>query len=110
MLELRWNPVLREWVAVATDRQERPQMPTEGCPFCPGSGRVPGDYDVHIYANDFPTLRKDAITPAHPDGPSELYQTTASVGVCEVVLYHPDHTALLERLSPEHIEKVVKLW
>src|SRR5438093_6037853 len=32
---------------------------SEGCPFCPGSGRVPGDYDVHIYANDFPTLRKD---------------------------------------------------
>ncbi len=110
MLELRWNPILREWTAVATDRQDRPQMPVEGCPFCPGSGRVPDSYETHLYANDFPTLRPDAGPPAPPTGPPELYRSAPSVGACEVVLYHPDHTALLEGLPLSHIEKVVALW
>ena len=53
MTELRWNPTVREWVSTASHRQHRPQMPTDWCPFCPGSGRVPANYDVHIYPNDF---------------------------------------------------------
>ena len=48
MTELRWNPTVREWVSTASHRQDRPQMPTDWCPFCPGSGRVPDNYDVNI--------------------------------------------------------------
>ncbi len=116
MLELRWNPVLREWVAVATHRQDRPQMPAGWCPFCPGSGRVPDTYDVHLYPNDFPTFALDAPAHAPAPGPrppvpgSGLFEPAASVGVCEVVLYHPDHNTLLERLPVEHIGKLVALW
>lgn len=33
MAELRWNPLLRDWVMIASHRQERPQMPKDWCPF-----------------------------------------------------------------------------
>ena len=48
MTELRWNPTVREWVSTASHRENRPLMPTEWCPFCPGSGRVPDDYDEDL--------------------------------------------------------------
>ena len=63
--ELRWNPVLEEWVAIAAHRQGRPQMPKNWCPFCPGSGRVPDNYDVCIYPNDFPTFAEPTVDASH---------------------------------------------
>ena len=60
MSELRWHPLLRQWVAVAANRQDRPQMPQDWCPFDPGSGRVPDDYDVYLYPNDFPAFSESA--------------------------------------------------
>jgi hypothetical protein len=59
--ELRWHPLLREWVSVAAARQNRPQMPKDWCPFCPGSGKVPTHYDTLLYPNDFA-----AFSPSHP--------------------------------------------
>jgi len=107
MQELRWNPVLREWVGSATHRQDQPQLPRNWCPFCPGSGRVPDTYDVHLYANDFPAFALDAEEPAAEGG---LYAKRSAVGACDVVLYHPDHNTVLERLPAEHIRKVIGLW
>ncbi|HID95849.1 MAG TPA: galactose-1-phosphate uridylyltransferase [Candidatus Latescibacteria bacterium] len=108
MSELRWNPLLREWVATATHRMDRPQLPEDWCPFCPGSGRVPDDYDVYIYPNDFPTF---SIPPPEPDvAGSELFQVQSSVGVCDVVLYTPDHNSSLAQLPVDHIVKLIDLW
>lgn len=56
MAELRYNPLLKDWTMVAASRQNRPHMPKDFCPFCPGSGKVPDHYDVHLYHNDFPVL------------------------------------------------------
>ena len=106
--ELRWNPILEEWVAIAAHRQERPQMPKDWCPFCPGSGKVPDNYDVHIYHNDFPTFALD--TPDPSTETSEFYPVEKSVGVCDVVLYHPDHNTSLPQLSQEHLIKLVHVW
>ena len=47
MAELRWNPMIKDWVMIASHRQNRPQMPKDWCPFCPGSGKVPDSYDVY---------------------------------------------------------------
>jgi len=108
MTELRWNPTVREWVSTASHRQHRPQMPTDWCPFCPGSGRVPDDYDVYIYPNDFPAF---SIPPPEPaiegDG---FYRVARSRGKCDVVLYHPDHNTSLAELPLQHLVKLVKLW
>ena len=108
MTELRWNPTLLEWVSTASHRQGRPQMPADWCPFCPGSGRVPDHYDVHIYPNDFAAF---TIPPASPaiQG-DDFYKVRPSYGKCDVVLYHPDHHTSLPQLSVDHIVKLVQLW
>jgi UDPglucose--hexose-1-phosphate uridylyltransferase len=105
--ELRWHPFLQQWVAVATNRQDRPQMPAEGCPFCPGSGRVPASYDVHLYPNDFPAFHFDN-PPFSAEG--DPFKTTGARGACDVVLYSPDHNLLPSQLSVDQWEKVAGLW
>ena len=108
MSELRWNPTAREWVSTASHRQERPLMPSEWCPFCPGSGRVPEHYDVWIYPNDFPAFTVPAAPPAVVG--DELYKVRPSLGKCDVVLYHPNHHTSLPQLPIAHITLLVRLW
>lgn len=108
MTELRWNPTLLEWVSTASHRQGRPQMPRDWCPFCPGSGRVPEDYDVLIYPNDFPAF---TVPPPQPaiEG-DDFYKVRPSLGKCDVVLYSPNHHASLPHLPVDHLVKLVRLW
>lgn len=108
MTELRWDPTVREWVSTASHRQDRPQMPTEGCPFCPGSGRVPERYDVYLYPNDFPAFSIPSPEPAIRG--DDFYRVARSQGKCDVVLYHPDHHTSLAQLSLGHLARVVRLW
>lgn len=108
MAELRYNPLLRDWTMVSAKRQKRPDMPKTDCPFCPGSGKVPDDYDVHLFHNDFPVLSTEPPTPDDVGG--SLYETREATGQCEVVLYSPEHRATLPDLSSEHMKKLVDLW
>ena len=107
MSELRWHPLLREWVGVAAHRQNRPQMPENWCPFDPGSGRVPDAYDVLIYPNDFPAFHLDS-EPFSPE--TGLYRKTGARGSCDVVIYHPEHNLAPSRLSAEHWRKIIDVW
>jgi UDPglucose--hexose-1-phosphate uridylyltransferase len=107
MSELRWHPLLREWVGVAANRQDRPQMPKDWCPFCPGSGRVPDSYDTFLYANDFAAF--STSNAPFEDNPG-LFHSTGARGSCDVVIYHPGHTMLPSQMSAEHWRKVVDLW
>lgn len=108
MAELRFNPLLRTWTMVASHRQNRPQMPKNWCPFCPGSGKVPDQYDVFKYDNDFPALSQ---TPPEPDNVgSGFYKTAPAYGACEVILYSSEHTKTLYDLSIPHIRKLVDMW
>ena len=93
MAELRYNPLLDTWTMVAGSRQNRPNMPKDWCPFCPGSGRVPEIYDVYKYDNDFPVL---SINPGETDPvSSSLYKSLQAYGRCEVILYSSEHTRTL---------------
>lgn len=108
MAELRWNPLIKDWIMIASHRQNRPQMPKDWCPFCPGSGKVPEHYDVYRYDNDFPALSQN---PPQPDDvETEFYKTVPCHGKCEVILYSPEHTVTLPQLSAGHIRKLVDLW
>ncbi|MBE7042186.1 MAG: galactose-1-phosphate uridylyltransferase [Ruminococcaceae bacterium] len=108
MAELRWNPLTKDWIMIASHRQNRPQMPKDWCPFCPGSGKVPEHYDVYKYDNDFPALSQN---PPQPDDvETEFYKTAPCHGKCEVVLYSPEHTVTLPELPSSHIRKLVDLW
>jgi UDPglucose--hexose-1-phosphate uridylyltransferase len=98
---------MREWVCVAAHRQDRPQMPANWCPFCPGSGRVPDSYDVFLYPNDFAAFQLDNPPFAPETG---LFRSTGARGATDVVLYHPNHTLLPSAMPAEHWLKVVDLW
>lgn len=108
MAELRYNPFKDDWVMIASSRQNRPQMPKDWCPFCPGSGRVPDNFDVLKYDNDFPALSMD---PPEPDDVATgFFKTEKSYGKCEVILYSPEHNTTLPKLSIGHVRKLVDLW
>ena len=115
MSELRWNPLLGEWVATATQRQDRTFLPPEGhCPLCPTQPggfptEVPADnYDIVVFENRFPSFR---TIPEQPTvAGSDLFPVRPAQGVCEVVLYSPDHTSSLAQEPVEQIYKLVRVW
>ena len=107
MAELRWHPLIQDWVMIASHRQNRPQMPKDWCPFCPSSGNV-SDYEVAEYDNDFPALMQN---PPEPDEvATDFFQVAPAYGKCEVILYSPQHTATLPELTNVHMRKLVDLW
>lgn len=115
MSELRWNPLLGEWVATATHRQERTFLPpADFCPLCPTKpGGFPtevpeADYDIAVFENRFPSLKSDPPPPAVE--PTELYGVQPGQGICEVVLYTPHHNATLANEPVEQVYKLVKVW
>lgn len=105
--ELRWHPLLKQWVGVAALRQDRPQMPKDWCPFDPGSGRVPEQYDVFLYPNDFPAFSFDNA-PFSPE--TGLFCATGAQGACDVVIYSPNHNESPSQLSVDRWVKIIKLW
>ena len=115
MSELRWNPLLGEWVVTATHRQARTFLPpADFCPLCPTkeggfATEIPEPtYDIVAFENRFPSLR-----PA-PPGPAvagtELYPVEAARGVCEVLVYTPHHSGTLAGEPVAQIYKLVKVW
>lgn len=109
MAELRWNPILRTWVIMSSHRQNRPLLDSSvRCPFCPGSGRVPDDFDIYAYPNDFPSLE---LEPGRPDVTGDdLIPVRPAYGHCEVTLYSPRHDITLPELPLDHITKLVEHW
>jgi UDPglucose--hexose-1-phosphate uridylyltransferase len=113
MSVLRFNPLLGTWTMVAANRQNRPNLNTNTCPFCVGSGKVPDDYTVHIYQNDFPALSQNSPFELGFDenlADSNLYKTALAYGKCEVVLFSPEHDTSLWQLSVAHIRLLVDVW
>jgi galactose-1-phosphate uridylyltransferase, family 1 len=108
MAELRWHPLTQDWVMIASNRQSRPQMPKDWCPFCPGSGKVPDKFDVLEYDNDFPALSQHPSAP--DDVANDFFRVAPNYGKCEVILYSSNHTITLPELPVEHILKIVNLW
>jgi len=85
----RIDPFLGTRVHVVGTRQARPNLPSSGCPFCPGGLEAPEPYDVRWFRNRWPAMQGDR---------------------CEVVLYTPEHTATFASLGEDGARKVVDLW
>jgi UDPglucose--hexose-1-phosphate uridylyltransferase len=111
MAEFRWNPLLDTWTMVATNRQHRPHLPKDYCPFCPSQNKALPDFDVLAYDNDFPvmSLEKTKDQRSKSKG-ATIFRRAEAVGKCEVILYSPDHNQQLYDLSDEHVLKIVELW
>lgn len=108
MAELRYNPLIKDWVMIASNRQARPNMPKDYCPFCPEFKKVPENFTVYKYDNDFPALSQHPPKP--DDVANEFFKVKPAYGKCEVILYSPDHHATLPDLSVDHITELVDLW
>jgi UDPglucose--hexose-1-phosphate uridylyltransferase len=115
MSELRWHPILREWVITATHRQERTFLPPDDfCPLCPTSpGAFPTeipaqDYQIVVFENKFPSLRHPAPEPAVQG--QELYAVRPADGICEVVCYTSRHAGTLTDAPLGELRNLVEVW
>jgi UDPglucose--hexose-1-phosphate uridylyltransferase len=112
--QLRFDPLLDEWVAVATHRQTRTFLPpTAECPLCPSTPdrqtEIPaGDYQVVVLENRFPSFsdRPGAPSPA----PTALSPIRTGAGRCEVVCFTAEHTASFRTLTPARARLVLDAW
>lgn len=115
MSELRWNPVRREWVIMATHRMDRVlHPPRDYCPLCPTDPggfetEIPRpDFEVAVFENRYPSLH---LAPPEPDVEGTgLSPVVLAGGVCEVVVYTPEHEGSLATLSPERVVQLIYVW
>ncbi len=112
--EVRYDPVMDEWVVVASHRQGRTYLPpVELCPLCPSRdgrlGEIPEpDYDVVVFENRFPSLAAEPCVSA-----AELTALTGrlpGIGRCEVVCFTSDHDSALGRLGAQRLRTIVDVW
>ena len=113
--ELRWNPVLEEWVITAAHRQERTFLPQRDvCPLCPTRpGGPPTEipretFDIVVFENRFPALVPEPPAPA-VEG-ALLTPVASAAGACEVVVYTPEHEASLGSLDLGRLVRLVAVW
>lgn len=116
--ELRWNPILRQWVINATHRQDRTyKPPAEFCPLCPTQpGAFPTEvpepeYEIVVFQNRFPSLSGAAEElPGQYPTDGDLYAVAPGQGECEVVLYSSKHDGKLWELGLERIHHLINVW
>lgn len=115
MSELRWHPLLGQWVITATHRQERMFLPPRDyCPLCPTrpnelETEVPAsDYDIVVFENRFPSLQPEPPEPA-VEG-TTLMQVRPAAGVCEVVLFASDHDETLAGADLSRLRHLIAVW
>lgn len=87
--DLRTDELTGTRTFVVDSRQDRPNLPSAGCPFCPGGLEAPDDYDVRWFPNRWPAM------------PAER---------CEVILYTPRHDATFWSLGAGGARTVIDLW
>jgi UDPglucose--hexose-1-phosphate uridylyltransferase len=134
--QVRHDPLLGEWVIVASHRQDRTFLPPpDHCPLDPSSpGRlteIPApSYQVVAFENRFPSLvtrggvgeecgqvsaagRGDPagqVSAAGRGDPASLLTTRPGNGRCEVVCFSQDHTASFAGLTHDQAALVLAAW
>jgi UDPglucose--hexose-1-phosphate uridylyltransferase len=110
--QLRLDPLVDEWVAVAAHRQTRTFLPpTNACPLCPSTpefaSEIPApDYDVVVFENQFPSF-SDRVTADEITELTGLVPVRPGVGRCEVVCFTSDHNTSFGALAPARVRTVV---
>ncbi|SFO85100.1 UDPglucose--hexose-1-phosphate uridylyltransferase [Actinomadura madurae] len=128
--QMRWDPLLEEWVMMASHRQDRTFLPpADECPLCPSAdGRrteiAADDYDVVVFENRFPSLSTGAVLDGKvldgtaldstaldgAAGDHPLVDVRPAIGRCEVICFSSDHSRRFADLSPSHARLVVDVW
>jgi UDPglucose--hexose-1-phosphate uridylyltransferase len=110
--QVRYDPLLGEWVIIASHRQDRTFLPPpDHCPLDPSApGRlteIPApSYEVAVFENRFPSLFTRAGGADQPG----LLATRPGHGRCEVVCFSPDHAASFASLTHDQAALVLAAW
>uniref|UniRef100_A0A158P9B7 UDP-glucose--hexose-1-phosphate uridylyltransferase n=1 Tax=Angiostrongylus cantonensis TaxID=6313 RepID=A0A158P9B7_ANGCA len=116
----RYNPLLDEWVIVASNRVSRPWqgnridapsfMPTnETNSLAPGGKRLnnvvrvitPWYKSTYVFDNDFPTFTDNMDE--EDSASEELFRQMAVSGICRVICYHPDTRKSIATMTLDEI-------
>ncbi|MFI6866095.1 galactose-1-phosphate uridylyltransferase [Nocardia sp. NPDC050406] len=114
--QARFDPLLGEWVVVASHRQTRTFLPpADLCPLCPSTPdratEIPeSDYQVAVFENRFPSLstNREDLPETVRDAPQTLLRN--GFGRCEVVCFTSDHNSSFARLDTDRVRMVVDVW
>jgi UDPglucose--hexose-1-phosphate uridylyltransferase len=133
MPELRRNPITKEWVIIATERQRRPsdfsharatgpERPSfdARCPFCPGNeemtppevlayrdtGGPPNSsgWWVRVVPNLYPALRIEGDLGRRGFG---IYDYMNGIGAHEVIIETPLHNKCISQIGPHQALEVI---
>lgn len=109
---MRWHPLRGEWITYAGYRQTRTFLPPpEYNPLAVTQSAdnptelPPGDWEVAVFDNRFPSLSLEAH-----DAPDLIVPTEPSTGKCEVVVFTQDANASLGALPLPHIALLLEVW
>ncbi len=114
--ELRLDPLVNEWIAMAAHRQGRIFLPPkELCPLCPTTGEllteVPeSDFEVVVFDNRSPSLRPPIGDWALPDQVGPDTDTGTAGGKCEVICFTADHGKSFKDLTPARVRSLLEAW
>lgn len=110
--QLRWHPLRAEWVAYAAHRQDRTFLPPpEYNPLAVTRDAAhptelpPGNWEVAVFDNRFPTLSASARA-----APPLIVPSAPAIGQCEVVVYCQDPSSSLGALPLAHVELLLAVW
>lgn len=117
--EERWHPLRREWVVIASHRNDRPwhgetvegarrELPAydSACYLCPGNPRVSNHRNdaytgVYVFDNDHPCVGPAAPTVLEP--PPGIYRSRPATGLSRVVCFTPRHDLTLAELQQHEV-------
>lgn len=114
--QLRYDPLVDEWVAVAAHRQSRTFLPPpDQCPLCPSQGarrtEIPAEgYDVVVFENRFPSFSartSSARTGGPEPAPTPYTPVAPGAGRCEVVCFTDQHDTSFAALPPTRVRTVL---
>ena len=132
--QVRYDPLLGEWVIVAGHRQDRTFLPpADDCPLDPSTPdrltEIPApSYQVVVFENRFPSLVAgggtgegilDGVREAVPgggvgeggaEGPGGLLASKPGNGRCEVVCFSQDHNASFADVTHDQAALVLAAW
>lgn len=107
--ELRFDPVSKDWILIATGRARRPETfaqktlrRVQSCPFC----RLPGKWFVKVIANKYPPFSPDDGLDRRKEGP---YQVMNGVGFAEVIATR-DHKRTMAQFSIPEIRQILDVY
>lgn len=127
MREIRKDPVTGRAVIIATERAKRPRHDgahqESPCPFCSGNEgltppevlayRDPGSrpdtpgWTLRVVPNKYPALVNREVDPSRRHG---VYESTAGLGVHEVIIENPAHETNLAALDEKQLVTVLRAY